>query len=251
MPYGLYISAEGAHAQSKRLEVIANNMANVDTVGFKRELAVFQARYAEAIQEGKAVADAGSINDIGGGILVQKTENDFSPGPMKRTNIPTDMAIQGEGFFVVRKDDENYLTRAGNFSLTAQGELVTQQGYNVLNEAGSPIVIDPFNGPWQVTASGTIRQRGTSQNLAVVRPASTGDLVKAGENLFRPLADAQPIPLSERRVADGYLELSDVKPTTEMIEMITAARTVEANIKMMQTQDQMTSGLISRVMRVR
>jgi len=170
---------------------------------------------------------------------------------MKRTNIPTDMAIQGEGFFVVRKDDENYLTRAGNFSLTAQGELVTQQGYNVLNEAGSPIVIDPFNGPWQVTASGTIRQRGTSQNLAVVRPASTGDLVKAGENLFRPLADAQPIPLSERRVADGYLELSDVKPTTEMIEMITAARTVEANIKMMQTQDQMTSGLISRVMRVR
>ena len=249
MAYGLYISAEGAQAQSRRLEMIANNMANVDTVGFKRELAIFQARYAEAVEQGQAQAGSGSIDDTGGGIMVRRTVTDFSPGPLKRTESPTDIAIPGEGFFVVEKDQQQYLTRAGNFRLTERGEMVTQQGYAVLGENGSPVVIDPRNGPYEVTPAGGIRQAGASQNLALVRPASLGDLVKVGENLFRPLAEPQPIPPAERRVAGGFLELSGVRPTTELVQMIEASRAVEANLSMVRAQDQMLSGLVTRLMK--
>lgn len=252
MPYGLYISAEGAHAQSMRLEVIANNLANVDTVGFKRELAVCQARYAEATEQGLDLPGSGSINDVGGGVVVRETKTDFSPGPFRQTGVATDMAIRGEGFFVVHKEGQQYLTRAGNFQLNELGELVTQSGgkkYAVLNDAGAPIVIDPDNGPWQLTSSGAIRQRGMVQSLAIVSPASLGDLVKTGENLFRPLADPEPVPRSARNVVAGYLEMSGVEPTTEMIEMIEASRAMEANVNMVQAQDEMLAGLINRVMR--
>jgi flagellar basal-body rod protein FlgF len=250
MPYGLYVSAEGAQAQSRRLEVIANNLANVESVGFKRELAILQARYAEATERGLDRVGSGSINDVGGGVFVQETKTDFSPGPFKRTGVSTDMAIDGEGFFAVRKGQETYLTRAGNFRQTASGQLVTQQGHSVLGEDGAPITIDPNLGDWYLMQSGTIRQAGSEQTLAVVVPQSLGDLVKSGENLFRPLSEPTPVPLSERRVVNEYLEMSAVTPTTEMIAMIEASRAVEANINMMKTQDQMLSGLVNRVMRV-
>jgi flagellar basal-body rod protein FlgF len=249
MPYGLYVSAEGAQAQAKRIEMIANNLANVDTVGFKKDLAVFQARYAEAIQQGLVPPDTRGIDNQGGGIVVHQTATDFSTGPLKRTGMPTDIAIRGEGFFVVQKGDETFLTRAGNFSLDGRGRLLTQQGYTVLGDTGAPIVIDEANGPWQVTSSGAIRQAGASQNLALVVPQSLGDLVKVGENLFRPLGDTQPLPAARRSVAGEYLELSGVQPATEMVELITASRLVEANMKMMQTQDQMLGGLFNRVLR--
>ncbi|HID77810.1 MAG TPA: flagellar basal-body rod protein FlgF [Planctomycetaceae bacterium] len=249
MPYGLYLSAEGAQAQARRLEVIANNLANVNTVGFKRQLAILQARYAEAIEQGMDQAGSGSINDVGGGVFLAETRTDYSRGPLKRTELSTDMAIDGEGFFVVRRGQENLLTRAGNFRITSAGRLVTQQGYDVLSEDGSPITIDPTRGPWYVTPSGTIRQQGTVQTLAIVAPQSPGDLVRLGKNLFRPLADPQPVPRAQRRVLPGYLEMSSVEPTTEMIAMIEASRAVEANINMMKTQDQMLSGLVNRLMR--
>jgi flagellar basal-body rod protein FlgF/flagellar basal-body rod protein FlgG len=251
MPYGLYISAEGAHAQSTRLETIANNLANVDTVGFKRELAVCQARYAEAIQEGNVEAGSGAVEDLGGGIFVRQTLTDFSSGPLKRTQIPTDVAIEGEGFFLVRKGEDTLLTRAGDFRTTSRGELVTQQGYAVLSDTGTPIIAAPENGPWEISSAGTLHQRdGTSQNLAIVKPAAYGDLVKAGENAFRSPVDPQPVPPGERRVAPGFIELSAVRPTAEMTEMIEAARVLEANVNMMKAQDQMLSGLVNRLLRV-
>lgn len=249
MPYGLYLSAEGAHAQSRRMEVVANNLANVDTVGFKRDLAVFQARMAEETAQGRDYFGSGSINDVGGGIAVRESKTDFSMGPLRHTGSTTDMAIDGEGFFLVEKGDQQLLTRAGNFRLTAKGELVTQQGYRVLNESGAAVTLDPAAGPFDITEGGVIRQAGSSQTLALVRPAAPGDLVKTGENLFRPLTDPRPVPAAERRVAVGFLEGSGVKPTSEMIELIEASRAIEANVNMMQTQDQMLSGLVTRLMR--
>ena len=251
MPYGLYISAEGAHAQDMRMQTIANNLANVETVGFKRELASMQARYAEAVEQGVVSPGLGAIEDVGGGVMVRETKTDFSAGPLKQTKTPTDMAIEGDGFFVVQKENETYLTRAGNFRLTATGQLLTQQGYAVLNDSGTPVVINPDSGAWQLTPEGTIRQAGgDSQNLAIVRPTSLGDLSKVGENLFKPLAETTPVDPANRRVAAGYLELSGVRPTTEMVQLIETSRILEANINLMKTQDQMLSGLVNRVLKV-
>jgi flagellar basal-body rod protein FlgF/flagellar basal-body rod protein FlgG len=249
MPYGLYLSAEGAHAQSVRLETIAHNLANVDTIGFKRQLALFQARYAEETARGGDAPGSGTINDLGGGVEVRETRTDHSPGPIKWTGTPTDMALQSEGFFVVERDGQQMLTRAGNFRLTAEGELVTQQGWPVLSDAGSKIVINSANGPWEVTRDGIVRQRGSAQAIGIVRPQSEGDLVHVGGNLFRPLANPKPVPAAERNVAGGYLEMAGVQPTTEMVELIEASRAIEANLNMMQTQDQMLAALVNRLMR--
>jgi len=248
--YGLYMAAEGAHAQAKRLEVIANNMANVDTVGFKRQLAIFQARYAEAEQEGLSQPGSGSLDDIGGGIELLSTDTDFSPGPLQRTGIPTDIAIHGEGFFLVRRGSENLLTRAGNFRINNQGELVTQNGDAVLNDNGSPVVIAQPLQPFNITADGGIQQGGGAQRLAMVKTESRAELIRVGDNTFRTEATPIPLQASERQVSSGYLEGSGTTATSEMIEMLEATRILNANMNLMQAQDSMFGSLVGRLMRV-
>jgi len=251
MPYGLYISAEGANAQSIKLDTISNNLANVETVGFKRELAILQARAAEAISRGTVMPGRGALEDLGGGVEVRETKTDFSEGPMKNTKDPSHLAIHGEGFFQVKKGDETFLTRAGNFQITARGELVTPQGYQVLTESGQALVLNPEEKTFQFSDRGELLQKGSSpQKLAIVKPESLAGLVKHGENLFRCPTAAQPIPDGQRQVAAGFLEASAVRPTLEMTAMIEASRVFEANVNMIKTQDQMLGSLISQVLRV-
>jgi len=249
MSYGLYLSAEGAHAQTKRLETIANNLANVDTVGFKRQLAVFQARYAEAIEEGKSMPGMRTLDDLGGGVMVQQMQTDFSQGSIKATKMPTDMAIQGEGFFKVRKGEEEFLTRAGNFRLTPRGELMTQDGFSVLDDSDNPVVLDRPGAPFQVTPRGEIRQGNETRTLALVA-ATPDQLQPVGENLFRASGETRAIEDGKRDVASGCVETSGVVPTTEVVEMIETQRVIEANLNMMQTQDQMLGGLVGRLLKV-
>ena len=249
MTYGLYLSAEGAAAQSQRMEVLANNLANVDTVGFKRQLAIPQARHAEAIEQGLATEGSGSENDIGGGVQISGTLTDFSQGTLRNTGNQNDFAIEGKGFFVADGgDSEKLLTRAGNFRVTPQGGLVTQQGYPVLSSEQTPIQL-LRNVPWSVSDDGTITQGATKIQLALVEPASRADLVHAGENTFRSLSTTTAVAPGERRIASGYLELSGVQPTIEMMEMIEASRAFESNVRLIQGQDDAIGQLLSRVMR--
>lgn len=248
MSYGLYISAEGAYAQSRRVEALANNMANVDTVGFKRDLAVFQARYAEETQRGLDVPGSKTVNDLGGGIWLSDVKTDFTPGSLKHTGIPTDMAVGGEGFFKVRRPDGDFLTKAGNFMFNSSGRLVTQDNCPVLDESGQPIDIDP-DQRWQLSPDGSINQDGSAQRIALVKPQSLGDLSKVGENLFKALAPTRTVSDEDRLVHGGVLEQSDVKPASEMIELIEASRAFEANISMIKNHDQMLGTLTSRVLK--
>ncbi len=248
MPYGLYISAEGALVQSRRLETVANNLANVNTVGFKRDLTLFQARQAEAISRGQAAPGQRTLNDIGGGVEVRETRTDFEQGPFKNTGIDTDLAIKGDGFFAVRAPDGDYLTRAGNFALLPTGELVTQQGYAVLDDGGAPVRIESF--PWTLTHDGGIQQAdGTITPLSIQRPASLGDLIKVGENLFRPMGRVRQIEPEERNVIQGHIELSGVNATSEMMHMIEASRAFEANVNLIRNQDQMLGTMIGRLLK--
>jgi flagellar basal-body rod protein FlgF/flagellar basal-body rod protein FlgG len=248
MPYGIYLSAEGAQAQSRRMEILAHNLANVDTPGFQRQLAVLQARHAEAIERGSDYPGSRSGNDVGGGVYVPEVATQYGGGALRHTGIPTDMAIDGEGFFIVEEEGKTYLTRAGNFMLTNTGRLVTPGGLPVLSESGGPIELDPAL-PWRVTESGAIHQAGASTALALVKPASLGDLVRRGHNLFEPLADTAPVPEAERHVRGGYLEHANVQPTLEMMELIEASRAFEANVRLIQNQDHMIGTLVNRVLR--
>lgn len=249
MPYGLYIAAEGAHAQSMRLEVVANNLANASTTGFKRDLALFQARYSEAVQSGMVPPGTGSINDIGGGVRVLATETDFSQGPLKNTGVDSDLAIQGDGYFVVQKDGRQLLTRAGNFTFNSNNQLVEPTGGLVLSDGNAPITVDPEAGPWSITPDGSFLQAGDLTPLALVVPQSPGDLSKQGGNMFLPLGRTVPLEPEQRQVTAGMLEASDVKPTTEMMELIESTRAFEANVQMIRTYDNMIGNLISSVLK--
>ena len=248
MPYGLYLAAEGAYSQSKRMEVLSNNLANVDTPGFKRDLAIFQARMAEETSRGQDYPGSGSINDVGGGVWMTGTVTDQSPGTLKQTNIPTDMAIDGEGFFVVQRDGQNFMTRAGNFMLTEAGMLVTQNGLPVMDDAGGPILVNPET-PWRVSPDGAIEQDGGKTYLALVRPASAGDLLKHGDNLYQSQSPALPLAAEARSVRGKYLEMSTVRPTLEMLELIETSRAFEMNVSMIRNHDSMLNSLVNRVMR--
>jgi len=251
MFYGIYLSADGAHVQAKRLEVIAHNLANVDTPGFRRQLAILQARASEV--GSYSSSPRANFEELPGGTEVSHTAFDSSPGKIKHTGIPTDFAIVGEGYFVVDRDGEPVLTRAGNFSLTATGQLVVHaegRPLPVLSQAGQPIVIDPTQGPWELSPSGVIRQGAMLQPLALVRPADPQSLVPIGETFYRVRGELQPIPENTRQVRAGYLEESAVHPTTEMVELIEASRAVEANLNMLQLQDSTLGALVTRLLRV-
>jgi flagellar basal-body rod protein FlgF/flagellar basal-body rod protein FlgG len=256
MSYGMYLSAAGAEVQNQRLQIISNNLANVGTPGFKRELAMVQARHSEAIEQGLDRQGSRSINDVGGGVRVHETLTEFGPGDVRKTDIPTDVAIndrdpRNPAFFVVERDGKEYLTRAGNFQFAPSGELQTQQGFRVLSVTGDPVVRDPGLPPIvQFTEQGVLRQAGIDINaLQLVRPASLGDLVRSGENLFSPLADVEPVPPAERHVSGGYLESSSVSPYREMLQMIEASRAYESNVRLIQHQDNMLGTLVNRVLR--
>ncbi len=157
------------------------------------------------------------MNDLGGGVQFQQTKTDFSPGPLQRTGAATDVAMPGDGFFVVRKGQETFLTRAGNFRLTAAGELVTQQGYPVLSDeqlAGHDLARRTALGT--ITDRGAVAQAGSSQNLAMVQAGVAGRPGQGGREPVPAAGRVRPCPPADASVAGGYLEMSGVQPTTEM-----------------------------------
>lgn len=251
MPYGMYISAEGAQIQQQRLQVIANNLANMETAGFKRDVPMFQARFAEAIQQGLDYSGSRTQNDLGGGVKMMGVETDFASSSLRQTDMPTDFAVNGDGFFQVRGTDGNvYLTRAGNFTIDSQGRLITQTGnMPLLSDAGDEIVLSPGT-PWELYPGGKISQDGNSVAIGLAQPQSLGDLVKVGDNLFKPLGPTAPVADAGRDIRQGYLEQSGVNPTREMMEMISTSRAFEANTRLIQHQDSMMSGLVNRVLAV-
>jgi len=244
----MYMSAEGAQVQSRRLEVIANNLANVNTVGFKPDVTGFQARLAEEMLQGGAMPGDRSPSDIGGGVDVLDTTTNFSAGRLQETGNQLDLAIIGNGFFQVRTPTgEQMLTRAGNFSLDSQNRVVNQSGLPVLDSGGSEITLAP-GLPWDVSQAGEIRQQGTNFPLALVEPSSLGELNKVGNNLFAARESVSPVPPAQREVRQGFLELSGTNSTRQMMTMIETTRAFEANMRIIQNHDGMTGTLIGRVL---
>jgi len=249
MTYGIYLSAAGANAQNHRLEVLSHNLANINTPGFKPQLAMLQARHSEAIERGEVSPGSGGIDDIGGGLQINPSETLLNQGPIEQTKGKTDFAINStDSFFVVQRGEEQLLTRAGGFVFNSSGVLTTTNGDNVLGTDGNPIRIDA-NRAYTTRDDGVIQQGNESKSLMIVKPREKGDLSRVGDNLFRSLAPVDPVPNNEREVVSGYLEKSAVVPTTAMMELIEASRIYEANLRMIQHQDQALGNLVGRLLR--
>jgi flagellar basal-body rod protein FlgF len=249
MPYGMYLSAAGANAQNHRLEVLSNNLANINTTAFKPHMAILQARQSQAVQRGELVDTDNGVDQLGGGVGIQPAETQFQQGPIRQTGRKTDFAINDpEVFFAIERGDQELLTRAGNFLFDSQGTMVNTHGDPVMSAAGGKIRIDPRQ-PFEIMDDGAVVQGNQRQLIKLVRPNALGDLSRVGDNLFQSLAPVQTIPVDNRRVTSGALEQSAVEPTMAMMELIEASRVYEANIRMIQTQNDSLEQLIGRVLR--
>lgn len=246
MIYGLYLSAQGAQIQSTRQDVIANNLANASTTSFKRDLVRVQSHSTFDKEQGNMTPLAGNLENLPGGVTPEGTITDFSVGDLIKTKAPLDVAIAGKGFFRVSDGKRSYLTRDGQFTLTANGQLVTREhGYALLNEAGQPMVgLDPTKSI-EIKQDGSVRQEGDDAGkLAIVEPASYREIEKIGKNMYATGGRLDPVKPGVE-IRQGYLEASGTRPVSEMMELIEASRAFEANVNMIKHQDDALGRLLA------
>ena len=252
MNYGIFLSAQGAQTQSRRLEVIANNMANADTTAFKRDLAIFQAHHTHDVEYGIPDDLPGNLNSHSGGTSITSVETDFSEGPLQQTGGTYDVALSGDGFLHVTNGQKNYLTRNGALTTNHRGELMTSDGYKVLNTIGEPVVFSPNLKGVEIGANGAITElladgsRGLNTQIAIVQPDSNNELYKVGNSLYRTDGDVHPAE-GNVQLKQGFLEGSGTNSVAEMMEMIEATRAFETNLNMIKHQDESLGRLLQSV----
>jgi flagellar basal-body rod protein FlgG len=251
MNLSLYSAATGMEAQQLNLNTIANNLANVNTPGFKRSKIEFQDLLYQKPRASGADSGGGNLVptglEVGNGSRVAATSKVFTQGQLTQSGQNFDLAIQGDGFFEVQKPDGTIgFTRDGSFKLNAQGQVVTIDGLPVLSgfqaiPVGASSVNIAQNG--QVTiqsASGT-----QSFRLTLTRFANPSGLQSMGGNLYSetaasgPPETGNPTEAGYGSIMQGYSEASNVNIVEEMVNLITAQRAYEINSKSIQTSDEM------------
>ena len=254
MIYGLYLSAQGAEAQAARQAVLANNMANAQTTGFKRDIPVFRAFPTFDVAEQNPVDVPPDLELQTGGVMLSGTVTDFSPGPLEVTNGEFDLAITGPGFFSANVRGETLLTRNGKLALGPQGMLVTaDHSHPVLDASGQPIVIPEGFSQLAVSADGQMSARGPGgeqvilAQLGVLHPLDVRQLEKVGDGFFRPRGTVDVAVNAQ--VRQGMLEGSSTDPVHGMVDLIETSRSFEMNMNLVRYQDEMLGQLISSVAR--
>jgi len=242
--YGMYTSGLAALGQSIKIDQIANNLANVATPGFRRDQISFKERLAQANQNQSQFAYYNAQVDRNGGApFIDQVTFDRQGGGYAQTRQPLDLAIVGQGFFGVRdlRTGSTGYTRAGNFSLAADGSIVTADGHHqLLSEDGRGLAMDPGSGgEIRLRDDGTLFQ-GTNElgKINIVDFDNYRRLQKVGDNVLEN-SGATASPVANARVAQGSLEQSSVNPVSEMVEMIKANRALESNLQMIRIQDTM------------
>lgn len=250
MNYGLYLSATGVMANSYRQDVIANNLANAESTGFKRDVPIFQERLTEA-QANRALARRSNplMENLGGGLKLAPTAIDFTAGDLELTGRTLDVGIEGNGFFAVREGKQTLLTRDGRLLIDKDGNLITG-GTNparVLDHEGNPIQLNP-NLPTQIDETGQIyQQEQVVGRLGVYDVADHRQLMKMGEGRFLAGPDAGSMTQGSGLVRSGFLERANVSPASELTQLIETQRLLEANANMIRYQDAMLGRLVNDV----
>ncbi len=250
----LSIAATGMLAQQTNVEVIANNLANMNTTGFKQQRAEFQdLLYQNIEQVGSATSDSGTLLpsgiQLGAGVRTAAVYRINNQGDLKNTSNPYDLAINGSGYFhITEPDGTDAYTRAGNFALSPQGQLVTDKGYTVAPGIAIPTnaltVTVNAQGQVAVTVPGSTTPTTVGQ-LELTRFPNEGGLQSIGDNLYLETPSSgspqSGVPGSSGygTLQQGFLETSNVDPVSEITALITAQRAYEMNSKVVSAADQM------------
>ncbi len=238
-----------AHLQALRnqLDVVANNIANMNATGFKAERARFRTTVFE-MPQAEGVVGLGRVQFI----VPTGVFRNMTQGAIDVTNNPLDVAIEGEGFFVVETaDGERLYTRAGNFTLNGDRELVTATGERVLDDSGAPIAFDVSDSRITIDKEGKIfTERGEVAQLGVVRFARLQDLERRGNGLLA--SDETPVPVDpgETRIVQGALERANVEPIVEMTRMIKILRSYQEMQRALDRSREAEQRAIDRLPRV-
>jgi len=250
MSGAIYMSAAGAMAYEKRMQVISNNLANINTSGFKKDKGHFQIIDSpDSIKEDLEKKSISEEKQQAPLWLKFDTKTDFSSGPLKHTGNPLDIALEGDGFFCIKTEQGTQYTRNGNFSLDQDGMLVTMDGLPVLGEGG-PINIE--GNTFSVDVKGNISVDGTqADTIKIVGFEKPGALKKTGNSLFK-IADKNAVETKAENtgVSQGFIELSNVNAIRMMTEMIEVLRGYESYQKAIKTADETTAKAINDVGRV-
>lgn len=244
MENAAYVGLSRQMTLRRELDIVANNIANADTNGFKVEQLLVGAEVGERARNAFVRPGVSFVLDNGVG-------RDFSQGALQQTGRDLDFAIEGEGaFFTVQDDAGEAYTRDGAFTLDPTGRLTTKQGLPVLGDGGE-IILDSTLGQVSVGADGTITQDGeTVGRLSMVRFDTLGALEKGGDGLYRNPTNAAPVEANDARVRQGMLEGSNVNPILEITNLIEIQRAYESVSRMIENTTDLSRRSVERLGRV-
>jgi len=263
----MYSGVSGMRAFQTKLDVIGNNIANVNTVGFKAGRVMFSDILSQTVSGVTAPEEgvSGGVNakQVGLGVTMSSIDTVHTAGSAMTTNQASDLRIDGDGFFVLSAGDgaEMVLTRAGNFTLDANRQLVNSDGLFVLDVGGAPIVLDEAITAFTISQNGTVigvtadGQEEVAQ-LGVVKVVNPGGLEKLGGSLYRMTVNANPdgeieivaandAEVGTGAIISGQLEMSNVDLTAEFTEMIVAQRGFQANSRIITTSDEILQEVVN------
>ncbi len=244
---GFYTAASAMIARLDQQKLLSHNISNLNTPGFKQTLTALE-EYLQVdvypFHSAQSPSDQlKKLGRMGLGVNTTPEITDFSQGSLRATGQPLDVALEGAGFFRVRTPEGERYTRDGRFAVDADSQLVTVDGYAVLDESGGTIELP--QGTVRISSQGEIFVNGTQEGrlgLAVFENPQE-NLAREKDNLYQ--AAGQPTGDVPGTLLQGYLEMSNIDPAVMMTEMAKVARTYEAAQKMMQSQDQLLGRAIN------
>jgi len=218
----------------REMQTVANNLANLSTTGFRKEGVIF-AEHVKALDGKESSLSMATAN-------VRLTMQ--QQGTLTQTNGNFDFAIEGDGFFMIETPKGQLLSRAGSFTPNAEGELVTPDGYRLLDGGGAPIFIPPDARSISVSADGTLSADGVPQTqISLFTPADPTDLTRQNGVRFSVKGDVEPVEGSS--IMQGFIEDSNVNPVIEIARMIEVQHAYELGQSFMDKEDERIRGVLS------
>ena len=241
MNNALYVGLSRQMTLRRELDIVANNIANANTTGFKTEDLMVR---TEAAKPARTLGGTNPVKFV----LDDGVARNFSQGAMTKTGGDFDLAIEGLGFFKVQTAGGERYTRDGRFTTNPEGKLVTQTGNPVLDEGGGEILIDPKQGPVTVGKDGIVSQGPLALGkIAVVQADDLASLSKDGDNLYRNTSNATLQQAPNAVVHQGMLESSNVQSVVEITKLIAVQRAYESMAKMMDNAAELTRSAVERL----
>jgi flagellar basal-body rod protein FlgF len=246
---GLYTSANGLSVQQQRMNAIANNVANINTNGFKKDIVTTSTFLEHLVQRDDRNNENEKRANILGAMPLGSFVNDIvfvmEQGLLQETQNPTDISISGEGFFSVQDLDGNvYYTRDGAFKLDQEGFLVTVKGDNVLGENGP---LQPGKDFKVGTDGKVFSSEGKLVDSLVIMQFDNNDNPTKSRDNYYTASDAQPVMVETPDLRQGFLEKSNVDITKEMTDLIEVFRLYQANQRLFRTQDEILQKAVTQV----